>query len=141
MNIGIWLTSAVGAAVLAATLAVAPITSAQQTTTTDDAALVMQSQGQGHGAQGPHGDGTCSGDTFVDADGDGVCDNMGTDQGQQGQARGSHGDGDGVCTDENFVDADGDGVCDNMGTGTGQGNNHGNSQGNSQGRGHGRGRP
>lgn len=35
--------------------------------------------------------------SFVDADGDGVCDNYGTSR--------------------NFVDADGDGVCDNYGTG------------------------
>ena len=40
---------------------------------------------------------------YVDADGDGVCDNLGT--GTCGQGR--------YC-----VDADGDGVCDNLGTGT-----------------------
>lgn len=39
---------------------------------------------------------------YVDADGDGVCDNLGT--GTCGQGR-------------NYVDADGDGVCDNLGTG------------------------
>lgn len=39
------------------------------------------------------------GRNFVDADGDGICDNRGT--------------GRGVC----YVDADGDGVCDNYGTG------------------------
>ena len=39
---------------------------------------------------------------FVDADGDGVCDNYGA-----GTGRG-------------FVDTDGDGVCDNYGTGTGR---------------------
>ena len=134
MNIGIWLTSAVGAAVLAATLAVAPITSAQQATPTDESALVLQGQGQGQGRgqdqgqghgqghgqgqgqdqgqRGPQSDGTCSGDNFVDADGDGVCDNMGS----------------GTGTGTNYADADGDGVCDNMGSGTGTGNQsrHGN---------------
>ncbi|WP_129631054.1 hypothetical protein [Candidatus Oscillochloris fontis] len=126
MNIGIWLTSAVGAAVLAATLAVAPITSAQQATPTDESALVLQGQGQGRGQdqghghgqgqdqgqRGPQSDGTCSGDNFVDADGDGVCDNTGS----------------GTGTGTNYTDADGDGVCDNMGSGTGTGNQsrHGN---------------
>jgi hypothetical protein len=51
---------------------------------------------------------------WVDADGDGVCDNAGTGNGKQ----------------TNFVDADGDGVCDNAGNpikqqlrdGTGAGN-------------------
>ena len=46
--------------------------------------------------------GTGAGRGFVDADGDGVCDNYGT-----GAGRG-------------FVDADGDGVCDNYGTGAGR---------------------
>ena len=43
------------------------------------------------------------GRNFVDADGDGMCDNYGTGRGQY------------------FVDADGDGVCDNYGTGRGAG--------------------
>ena len=42
------------------------------------------------------------GRNYVDANGDGVCDNYGTGRGQY------------------FVDADGDGVCDNCGTGCGQ---------------------
>ena len=47
---------------------------------------------------------------FVDADGDGICDNhIGA-----GWARGS-GRGNG----ENFVDEDGDGICDNINTGSG----------------------
>lgn len=59
-----------------------------------------------------------SGTGFVDADGDGVCDNKGTAAGNGKRT--------------NFVDADGDGVCDNEGsalkqrlhdgTGTGTGN-------------------
>ncbi len=75
---------------------------------------------------------TCPNGAFVDADGDGVCDNAprdgsgqqngrqagqqtGRQMGQgamQGQGRSFvDADGDGVC--DNFVDADGDGVCDN----------------------------
>lgn len=44
---------------------------------------------------------------FVDANGDGVCDNYGTGRGQY------------------FVDANGDGVCDNYGTGCGRGQGRG----------------
>lgn len=65
------------------------------------------------------GCGYCSG--FVDTDGDGVCDNLGT--------RRSYGfvdaDGDGICDNLGngrgyvFTDADGDGVCDNWGSGRG----------------------
>ena len=51
-----------------------------------------------------------TGRNFVDADGDGVCDNCGT-----GMGRGAGGQGLG------FVDADGDGICDNYGTGAGRG--------------------
>ena len=51
--------------------------------------------------------GTGAGQNFVDADGDGICDNYGTGAGR--------GNGAG------FVDADGDGVCDNYGTGAGRG--------------------
>ena len=60
---------------------------------------------------------------FVDADGDGVCDNYGTGRGQYFVDA----DGDGVCDNygtgrgQYFVDADGDGVCDNYGTGCGRG--------------------
>lgn len=50
---------------------------------------------------------------YVDANGDGICDNRGvcyTDT-----------DGDGICDNRGtcYVDADGDGVCDNYGTGLG----------------------
>ena len=40
---------------------------------------------------------------FVDADNNGICDNMGQRQGNRGQRR------------ANFVDENNDGVCDNMG--------------------------
>ena len=78
-------------------------------------------------AAGPGG-GRC----FVDADGDGICDNAGT------RCVYADADGDGVCdicgayhrcgvagAGGNFVDADGDGVCDNAascrGSGCGRG--------------------
>ena len=62
---------------------------------------------------------------YIDANGDGVCDNWGTDAGGNG---GSFVDanGDGICDDYGtgscggwrYVDANGDGVCDNVGTGS-----------------------
>ncbi len=54
------------------------------------------------------GQGAC----YVDADGDGVCDNYGSGAGctQSGGCGGQ-----GAC----YVDADGDGVCDNCGSGAG----------------------
>jgi len=116
MNIRLWLTGTAGAAALAATLAFAPPTSAQELSTAPVA--VMQGAGHGRGGTGgtgAGGTGACNGTNYVDADGDGVCDNAGTGTGT------------------NYVDADGDGVCDNAGTGTGTGAG---SQ-----RGHGRGRP
>ena len=58
-------------------------------------------------------------EAFVDADGDGVCDNLGT-----GQRLG-----------DSFVDADGDGVCDNLGTGMGGGMRGGAGGGRNAGRG------
>lgn len=63
---------------------------------------------------------------FVDADGDGVCDNIGTQSKSQG-VNFVDADGDGVCDNEgtctsngerkqlNFVDANSDGICDNTG--------------------------
>ncbi len=47
---------------------------------------------------------------FVDADGDGVCDNKGTGQGLK-RGKGLKGSG------ANFIDRDGDGICDNKGKG------------------------
>lgn len=83
---------------------------------------------------------------FVDADNNGVCDNLGTN------ASGGYGqnyvdaDNNGVCDNrgtnasggygQNYVDADNDGVCDNLGTGggsmarNGRGNGNGNGNGN-----------
>ena len=61
--------------------------------------------------------------SFVDENGDGVCDNRGTGRG----AGFVDEDGDGVCDNmgagrgAGFVDEDGDGVCDNMGAGRGAG--------------------
>ena len=70
---------------------------------------------------------------YVDADGDGVCDNYGS--GYCGNGAGYvDADGDGVCDNRGsgycgngagYVDADGDGVCDNRGTGNGIGNGAG----------------
>ena len=53
------------------------------------------------------------GRNFVDADGDGVCDNCGAYH-RCGTAGGG-----------NFVDADGDGICDNYGSGQGRGCGYG----------------
>lgn len=74
-------------------------------------------------AGGGPGNGGAGGGYFIDADGDGVCDNFGT---QAGGGSGNGGAGGGY-----FTDADGDGVCDNFGTqgggsGHGYGGNHGN---------------
>ena len=85
---------------------------------------------------------------YVDADGDGVCDNYATRAGSgYGRGNGVPGsnyvdeDGDGVCDNAgsgygrgtgipgaNFVDADGDGVCDNCAARLGQGNMKGNGK-------------
>ena len=86
----------------------------------------------------------CSGWNFVDADGDGVCDNWGS--GNQRLRTPGCGLGQGA----GFVDADGDGVCDNWngqgagvqrgqgrGLGQGQGQGHGNGNGNGGGWGRG----
>ena len=62
---------------------------------------------------------------YVDADGDGICDNRGTwDRDGICANRGvcyTDDDGDGVCDNRGayYTDADGDGVCDNYGTGLG----------------------
>lgn len=73
---------------------------------------------------------------YQDADGDGVCDNQGTNCSYVDA------NGDGVCdnhgTNCNYVDANGDGVCDNQGQGCGQG--LGNGQGHHGGGHHGGGR-
>lgn len=86
----------------------------------------------------------CSGWNFVDADGDGVCDNWGS--GNQRLRTPGCGLGQG----QGFIDADNDGVCDNwngqcagvqrgqgrgLGQGQGQGQGHGNGNGGGWGRG------
>ena len=86
----------------------------------------------------------CSGWNFVDADGDGVCDNWGS--GNQRLRTPGCGLGQG----QGFIDADNDGVCDNWngqgagvqrgqgrGLGQGQGQGHGNGNGNGSGWGRG----
>lgn len=67
-------------------------------------ALGPGGQGPGMGVGQGAGQGTCQGDGFVDADGDGVCDN----QPAAGQGPG-------------FVDANSDGVCDHQPAGGGGG--------------------
>ncbi len=73
--------------------------------------------------------GACVGTStcYVDADGDGVCDNY-AERGGNGYGNGNGG---------GYVDADGDGVCDNYGTGNGYGNGNGNGAGNGSGAGNG----
>ena len=81
---------------------------------------------------------------YVDADGDGVCDNYGS--GYCGNGAGYvDADGDGVCDNRGsgycgngagYVDADGDGVCDNY-AGQGQGRGQGQGQGGGHHGGHG----
>ncbi len=59
---------------------------------------------------GTNGKGLGNGKGFVDADGDGVCDNKGTGQGLR-RGKGAKGTG------ANFIDRNNDGICDNMGKG------------------------
>ncbi|WP_322199044.1 hypothetical protein [Acutalibacter intestini] len=68
-----------------------------------------------------HGQGW--GGNFVDQDGDGVCDNFANGQGC------GQGNGLGAGCGGNFVDQDNDGVCDNFGSGQGRGYGRGNGQG------------
>ena len=78
------------------------------------AALVATSIGVAAARYGPE-----NGSRYVDADNDGVCDNIGERPGFVDE------NGDGVCDNQgsrgfggygrNFVDADGDGICDNFG--------------------------
>ena len=78
----------------------------------------------------------CSGRNFVDADGDGVCDNWGSGN-QRLRTPGC-----GLSQGAGFVDADGDGVCDNwngQGAGVQRGQGRGLGQGQGQGQGHGNG--
>ena len=74
---------------------------------------------------------------FLDADGDGVCDNYQSfnKESQKLQKRLKDGSGDGIGNCDGFVDSDGDGICDNPGEcdglkkgsgGNGKGNDGGN---------------
>lgn len=60
----------------------------------------------GHGGHGGHNQGGCQGRNYVDADGDGVCDNRGSLVCNAGSG----------CACQNgsgYTDANGDGICDN----------------------------
>jgi hypothetical protein len=83
---------------------------------------------------------TSVGPNFVDANGDGICDNYqtGTRRGRMGTARGGYGPGDGSGNrgvGPNFVDANGDGICDNNQAGGRQGRAGAAGGGNGAGRG------
>lgn len=56
---------------------------------------------------------TWQGRSFVDADGDGVCDNYSATSGTRPQDGTGRQNGNGNQSGSRFVDADGDGVCDN----------------------------
>ena len=74
-------------------------------------------------AMGRHGNGTGYGRYYVDANGDGVCDNYGSTTGYGRYHVDANGDG--ICDNYGsatgygryYVDANGDGVCDNYGSG------------------------
>lgn len=85
---------------------------------------------------------TCT--QFVDANGDGKCDNCGSttlscDGSGKGFGKGlGHKACDSTkCSNTNFIDVNGDGICDNKGTGTcdGSGKGKGKGKGNGKGRG------
>jgi hypothetical protein len=58
----------------------------------------------------PYGVGACT--EFVDANGDGVCDNAPQDGAGAAYGRSAQGGGQGINGGDAFVDADGDGQCD-----------------------------
>ncbi|MDK2892804.1 hypothetical protein [Methanohalophilus sp.] len=63
--------------------------------------------------------------SFIDADGDGICDNFADANGDRAYNNFIDEDGDGVC--DNFVDEDGDGINDNslrLGHGSGDGDGY-----------------
>ena len=93
--------------------------------------------GSGRSISGNYAESVCQ--YYVNADGDGICDNCGTSCTGTGSGHRYHyvdADGDGVCDNAgtgngsgnryNYVDADGDGICDNAGTGARQGCGQGN---------------
>ena len=73
-----------------------------------------QQGGKGYGRGNGKGlAGTAQGANFVDNDGDGICDNVGTRMGRGRGFRRNNVRGNGTAQGPNFVDKDGDGVCDN----------------------------
>ena len=88
--------------------------------------LATEFRGQGNGCAQT---GTCQGNGagYVDADGDGACDNAGSGVCQGNGNANGNGAG--------YVDADGDGACDNAGSGVCQGNGNGSGVGNGAGKG------
>ena len=73
-------------------------------------------------AAGPAPAAPVNGSSFIDANNDGVCDNLGTGLRGAGRGQGVNGRGRNVNTAGNgFVDADNDGVCDNINTRQGSG--------------------
>lgn len=130
-----------------------------QAADSQDAALLLGNQNR-YGNQDAGQNGSCTG--FVDADGDGVCDNcnglcqgsgMNQGAGTSSNASGTAGSGfvdennDGVCDNRSdgcangtnascgYVDADNDGICDNYGTN--QSHHYGQGNGNAGGAGNG----
>ena len=108
-----------------------------------------QCQGEGLGAAVMRTQGALSevgGRAFVDADGDGVCDDCGFEAGACRGYVDENADGicdnyaDGAGCGRGYVDADGDGVCDRSGSGAcGQGGNGSQGFGAGQGGGYGMG--
>lgn len=110
--------------------------------------LVLGTVAYAADAPATYGAGQCA--NFVDADGDGVCDNLGQNMpprdgtgsqygagsSQYGAGQGQAAVGTGAGGGSSFVDADNDGVCDNLGQnvpprdGTGSQNGKTSSQGN-----------
>ena len=71
-----------------------------------------QQGGRGYGRGNGKGlAGAAQGANFVDKDGDGICDNVGT---RMGRGRGNGKGLGGAAQGANFVDKDGDGICDNF---------------------------
>jgi hypothetical protein len=83
-------------------------------------------------------EGAGEGPNFIDENGDGVCDLAGSGLAGTGQGYGPRGLQDESCG-ENFIDEDGDGLCDLAGTGQGYGGRGRMGNGQSQGLGQGQG--
>ena len=102
------------------------------------AAIFASGNGYGNGqAQVGIAATTNIGNNYVDANGDGICDNHGTNCGNHVDAN-----GDGICDNHgtncgNYVDTNGDGVCDNYGTNGSYGHHGGRGMGHHNGGHHG----